>query len=137
MQLFWAGLQSKSSLVISEFLLKRANLSEGEKDFINVLWSMGSQKIWIPRKVAGVKDPNPPAASFHVRTEGGMNWRQLGPEMSPVLWNEAGRRAADQDFQKAWEPWWPESQWAPGCQSLSTGRDHGGRPCQPPQESCV
>lgn len=97
MPLFWAGLKNKSTLVISVFPLKRANLCEGKKDVINGLWFIGSQNIWVPRNVAGLKDTNSPVTLSHLRTE---NWRQLGPEMSPVLWTEAGMKAADQDFQK-------------------------------------
>lgn len=82
------------------FPLKRANLCEGKKDVINGLWFIGSQNIWVPRNVAGLKDTNSSVISSHLRTERGMNWRQLGPEMSPVLWTEAGMKAADQDFQK-------------------------------------
>lgn len=100
MVLFWAGLKNKSNLVISDFPLKRANLCEAKKTVINGLWFTGSQNIWVPINVAGVKDTNSLVTSSHLRTERGMNWRQLGPEMSPILWTEAGMTAADQDFQK-------------------------------------
>lgn len=98
MVLFWAGLKNKSNLVISDFPLKRANLCEGKKDVINGLWFTGSQNIWVPINVAGVKDTNSLVTSSHLRTERGM--KQLGPEMSPILWTEAGMTAADQGFQK-------------------------------------
>lgn len=66
-----------------------------------------------------------------------MNWRQLGPGVSPVLWNEVGMRAAEQDFQRTWEPWWSVPHWAPGYQSFKIGKDHGGHPGRSPQGSCV
>lgn len=50
--------------------------------------------------MADVMDTNSPAPSFHLRSEAGIYRRQLHPGVSPILCDEANRRAADQDFQK-------------------------------------
>ena len=45
---------------------------------------------------------------FQRKSEAGTHWRQQRPGRSPMLCEEAGRRASNQDFQRAQQPWWSQ-----------------------------
>lgn len=72
--------------------------------------------------MAGVMDTTFPVPSLHLKSEAGMNQRQLRPGISPVLGDEAGMRATSQGFQRAQRPWWSANPF-PGEQAATWGSE--------------